>query len=338
MPLLGVDLLGEHQQQPGDGGGHAQADEEARAARRAARPGGCRAPPAEADHVGELGVARVERPDGGVRVDVDREGDAEHDQADLGRLADAEPQDQQRLQGDDRHEAQHLHVGVDQVVAGAGQPGDERRGTAPIGMPMAEAPQHPLQRGPQRAGRACRRATGPSPAVSTVDGPGEHLGAEPARPGPPAPRRRRRRPRRRAARRRGGCGTGRRTGRRERSSRVPGVGDRTSAGRRRDDRRGDDRRRRCCDDGHWPCSCCTRSLNRVSNSWRDVDLASGSRRRPGTGRRAAAAASTIVAGSGEERGSPVLRRRARAARSGRQPYCVDEDRVGDASGWSSAGS
>ena len=116
---------------------------------------------------------RVEALDGRAGVDVDREGHAEHDQRDLHRLADAQPHHQQRLEGDDRHEAEHLHVGVDEVVAEPREPGDQGQ-QLPMGTPIA-MPHSTRWSDAHSGSAACRRASEVGPATH-VDGPGQAVG------------------------------------------------------------------------------------------------------------------------------------------------------------------
>ncbi len=59
------------------------------------------------------------------RVDVNGERHAERDQGDLRLLADAEPHDRERQQGEHRQRAEDLHRPVDEVLAEAEQPGDD---------------------------------------------------------------------------------------------------------------------------------------------------------------------------------------------------------------------
>ena len=73
------------------------------------------------------------------------------------------------------HEAQHLHVGVDQVVADPGQAGEQGEHGAD-GDADAEAPRAPAGARPTGPRRGCRRGPGRQPAVSTVDGPARMSG------------------------------------------------------------------------------------------------------------------------------------------------------------------
>ena len=87
-----------------------------------------------------------------------------------------EPQDQQRLETDDRYETQHLHVGVDQVVTDPASGPRTERGAAPIGDADGRAP-----RAPAAAMSRARRRGVPSrimsqPTVSTVDGAASTFG------------------------------------------------------------------------------------------------------------------------------------------------------------------
>lgn len=123
--------------------GHAQPDEEP-----GQGPGDHHPPddlePVEADHLGQLVERGVDLAHRGVGVDVDGEHGAEDDQRDLRGVADAEPQDDQRLEADDGHETQCLHGGVHHVVADARQPGDDPEDGA-RGDPDGQADEHPLE-------------------------------------------------------------------------------------------------------------------------------------------------------------------------------------------------
>ena len=89
------------------------------------------------------------RADGGERVDVDGEHHAEGDHRDLRGLADAEPQDEQRLEADDGHEPEHLDVAVDEVLPEPRlRPGGERQ-ERPDRHADGQAPEDALQRRPQ---------------------------------------------------------------------------------------------------------------------------------------------------------------------------------------------
>ena len=79
----------------------------------------------EAQRSRQFDEARIDAPDGGVGVDVDRKGHPECDQDVFGRFADSEPDDVEGDQRQDRQGARHLHRPIDHVLAQADQPGDE---------------------------------------------------------------------------------------------------------------------------------------------------------------------------------------------------------------------
>ena len=95
------------------------------------------APPAQADHLGQLAVAGIDGADGGVGVDIDREHHAERDHGDLRRLPDAEPQDEERLEPDDR--ARTGASGRCRRSGSRRRGSGQRRmpGAAPMGTPKA---------------------------------------------------------------------------------------------------------------------------------------------------------------------------------------------------------
>jgi hypothetical protein len=74
-------------------------------------------PPRQPEGLTGLDQLGVHAPDPGVDVEVEREGHAERDDGDLGCLADAEPDDEQRDETHERHRPQHLHGRVHQVLA-----------------------------------------------------------------------------------------------------------------------------------------------------------------------------------------------------------------------------
>jgi len=109
---------------------------------------------AESEGPRGLDEVRVRAADSRVDVQVEREGHAERDQHDLGFLADAEPQDEQRDQAEERQGAQHLHGRVDQRFAPAGKPGDDAQQHTDDGAdrePGADAPERHRERGPEFA-------------------------------------------------------------------------------------------------------------------------------------------------------------------------------------------
>ena len=188
--------------------------------------------------------------------------------------------------------------------------------TVPIGTPMAR-PQPTRCSEAQSA--ACRV---PSRARSTAGG--EH-GGGPARTfglsqpslRAPAPRRRRSRRRPGAARRRVGCpsAAGRlrrsaRSGGRRRGRRGPwrraagGTGTALRRARWRAGGEGLGCFRGGQGVGHEPCASATMSLNRPSNSWRDVDRRRGSGRPRRRGRRASAAVRRCRRAAGRTRSVP----------------------------------
>ena len=87
---------------------------------------------------------------------------AEHDQRDLGGVADSEPQDDQRLEPDDRQKSQHLHRRVDGVLAEPRQAGKQREHGAegdsdrePFDDPLAAKPRSHLATCRPGAGATC---------------------------------------------------------------------------------------------------------------------------------------------------------------------------------------
>ena len=162
------------------------------------------------------------------------------------------------------------------------RPASEGEGR-PEGDADAEAPGARAGDEAHRASPSVPSRARSQPAVSTADGPARTSGgSHPAR-ARQLPQGEQRDHAGQALERRGGRGAavgGRRAGRRG-SARRTSVGAAT-AGSRRDRRRGlapaagGHRGRRVVEDvGHPPCTSCTRSLNRVSNSADDVELGSG---------------------------------------------------------------
>ena len=122
--LVGVDGLADHQRQPGDAEAEAQADEEGGQRARQDHLAD-HAPAADAAGARQLREARVDAADPLVEVQVDGEDHADHDEADLHALADAEPHDQQRHQAQERQGPEHLHRRVDELLADAREARDE---------------------------------------------------------------------------------------------------------------------------------------------------------------------------------------------------------------------
>ena len=76
----------------------------------------------------QVGVDAAQR---GDEVQVERDDDAERDERDLRRLADPEPEDEERHEAEQRQRAEHLHRRVDDRVAGAAEARRSCRGRAP---------------------------------------------------------------------------------------------------------------------------------------------------------------------------------------------------------------
>jgi hypothetical protein len=124
-PRVGVDLLGDDEREPGDAEALPEPDQ-----RLGERAGQDHVPderdPAEPQRPARLDEPAVHATDAGERVEVERERDPEGDQGHLGRLADPEPEDEQRDQPVERERPQHLHGRVDGVLAEPAEPGGER--------------------------------------------------------------------------------------------------------------------------------------------------------------------------------------------------------------------
>lgn len=81
--------------------------------------------PAVAQDFRGLDEARIGLPDAGVQVEGERERHPGRDQRELGFLADAEPQDEQRDQAEVRERPQHLDRWIQQCLAPPGKTGNQ---------------------------------------------------------------------------------------------------------------------------------------------------------------------------------------------------------------------
>lgn len=121
----GVDLLDHDEGEPRPGHREPQSEQEARqCARQHHVPHEPGTP--QADRLGEFDVAAVDAAQPVVGVDVDRHEHPERDGDDLHRLADAEPQDQQRNQCERGNRPLNLHGPVDEPLADPAQPRHQR--------------------------------------------------------------------------------------------------------------------------------------------------------------------------------------------------------------------
>ena len=102
------------------------------------------------DGLGQLDVAGVDAAQCRVGVDVDRHEHARRDHDDLHLLADPEPDDRERDEGQRRDRALDLHRPVDERLADPAQPGDQRERHAEHDAEHERDP-GPLHRGEQVA-------------------------------------------------------------------------------------------------------------------------------------------------------------------------------------------
>ncbi len=120
MPLTRVDLLGDDQAQPGIAQRVAQPDQEGRqrARQHHGHTSSSRLRPKQVAASTRLGVDGA---DPGIEVEIDRKRAAQRHQHHFRRLVDAEPENDQRHQGQERDGAKHLDRRVDRHLADARQ-------------------------------------------------------------------------------------------------------------------------------------------------------------------------------------------------------------------------
>ena len=163
-----VDLLDHDERQPRTRHGEPQPQQEPGQRTRQHDPADER-PARQADRLGQLDVPGVDGPQPVVGVDVHRDEHAQQDGDDLHRLADAEPEDEQRQQREARDGPLDLHGSVDERLAHAGSGRTPARAACPARC-RGRARGTPAGRRPRGSPAADPRSSSSPVVVTTVHG------------------------------------------------------------------------------------------------------------------------------------------------------------------------